>query len=230
MRSARRVSTQVKASETCRFTGCGDKPTILGFCPLHAAKARGCYRLLKNYNEGDHDCFFGRDEMVAEVLGAVTGQALTLLVGESGVGKSSLVRAGVNPTLPGLGGGGYRPIYINCRDVAADPLADLDTKCGPVSEGDSVLVELDQFEQLLVRFPERVRQVIDWVKGRLAHDGQRVLISMRRDYVDDIDACQDDLPDIYRNRVRLLRFTAPQASEVMGKSASYAGVTFSRKI
>jgi hypothetical protein len=137
MRSARRVSTQVKASETCRFTGCANKPTVLGFCPDHAVKARGCYRLLENYNERDHDCFFGRDVMVVEVLRAVTGHTLTLLVGESGVGKSSLVRAGVNPTLPGLDGGGYRPIYINCRDVAGDPLADLDTKCGPVSKGDS---------------------------------------------------------------------------------------------
>lgn len=225
IRSARRVSAPPLAGEKCHCAGCPNKPMILGFCAAHAARARGCYRLLESYGEDNSDCFFGRDTMIGEVLGAVVGHTLTLLVGESGVGKSSLLQAGLNPALPGLDGGGYWPVYINCRDVANDPVADLDVKCGPVAEGAPALIELDQFEQLFVRFPAQVGGVIGWIKRQL-DDGQRVLIAMRRDYVDDIDAYQDDLPDIFHNRLRLLRFTPAQAGEVVAKSAQYAGVNF----
>ena len=217
--------TAVAVSETCRVAGCPNKPTVLGFCPAHAARGRGCYRLLENYKEDDYEWFFGRGEAVAEVLGAVDGHPLTLLVGESGVGKSSLLRAGLNHLLREQGDHRVDPIYINCRDVVGDPVAYFDRVLEAIAPGLPVLVELDQFEQLFGHFPDEARRIVDWIKGQLAK-GRRILISMRRDYVDDIDAYQADLPDIFRNRVRLLRFTAPQATDVMAKSAGYASVNF----
>ena len=198
---------------------------MLGFCPAHAARARGCYRLLENYNEGDSEYFFGREEAIAEVLRAVEEHPLTLLVGESGVGKSSLLRAGVNHNLGGQGKRGFKPVYINSRDVVGDPVAYFQQKLGGAAQSGRVLVELDQFEQIFGHFNDQVQSVVDWIKGQLA-GGCHVLISMRRDYVDDIDQYQADLPDVYRSRVRLLRFTAPQAADFMAKSAAYAEVQF----
>ena len=214
-----------RGGASCRVAGCPNPPTVLSFRPAHAVRARGCYRLLENYREDDHDCFFGRGEAVAEVLGAEDDHLLTLLVGESGVGKSSLLRAGLNHVLREQGDHGVAPVYINCRDVVGDPVADFDRVLGAAAPGGPVLIELDQFEQLFGHFPDQARKVVDWIKGQLA-GGHRVLIGMRRDYVDDIDAYQADLPDIFRSRVRLLRFTAPQASDVMAKSAGYASVNF----
>lgn len=106
-----------------------------------------------------------------------------------------------------------------------DPVADFQQKLGGAAQSGRVLVELDQFEQIFGHFNDQVQSVVDWIKGQLA-GGCHVLISLRRDYVDDIDQYQADLPDVYRSRVRLLRFTAPQAADFMAKSAAYAEVQF----
>ncbi len=59
------------------------------------------YRGLSAMTEADADYFFGRGEKTAEVLGtlAETPNKLPLLLGNSGVGKSSLAQAGVTAAL-----------------------------------------------------------------------------------------------------------------------------------
>jgi hypothetical protein len=55
------------------------------------------YRGLAAMDEKDSDYFFGRDRETAEVLGTIAGLPgkLVILLGNSGVGKSSLAQAGV---------------------------------------------------------------------------------------------------------------------------------------
>lgn len=54
------------------------------------------YKGLASFGEADADYFFGREQSVVEVLTALTqGARFPLLVGNSGVGKSSIVHAGV---------------------------------------------------------------------------------------------------------------------------------------
>jgi basic membrane lipoprotein Med (substrate-binding protein (PBP1-ABC) superfamily)/DNA-binding SARP family transcriptional activator len=58
------------------------------------------FKGLHPFREADADDFFGRDRLVAEVVGRVDeGARLVALVGPSGSGKSSAVRAGVVPAL-----------------------------------------------------------------------------------------------------------------------------------
>lgn len=78
--------------------------------------------------------FFGRTRATAEVLEALrhradSGRAFVLLLGRSGVGKSSLVRAGVVPMLtrPGVipGVSRWARAVLSPSDATADPVAAL---------------------------------------------------------------------------------------------------------
>lgn len=57
------------------------------------------YKGLKRFNFGDRDRFFGRDHLIAQLLQAVNQSSFSLVLGASGSGKSSVVRAGVIPEL-----------------------------------------------------------------------------------------------------------------------------------
>lgn len=65
-----------------------------------APPGRNPYKGLGPFDEVDADDFFGRDKMVAEMATAlVGGDRLVVVVGPSGSGKSSVVRAGLIPAL-----------------------------------------------------------------------------------------------------------------------------------
>lgn len=57
------------------------------------------YLGLRYFEERSKDFFFGRDALVAQLLGMVVQRSLVLLAGASGSGKSSVVRAGLIPQL-----------------------------------------------------------------------------------------------------------------------------------
>lgn len=57
------------------------------------------YQGLKRFNFKDRDRFFGRDKLIARLFEAVNRSSLSLVLGASGSGKSSAVRAGLIPEL-----------------------------------------------------------------------------------------------------------------------------------
>ena len=57
------------------------------------------YKGLKRFNFADRNHFFGRDALIKRLLTAVNQSSLSLVLGASGSGKSSIVRAGVIPEL-----------------------------------------------------------------------------------------------------------------------------------
>ena len=60
------------------------------------------YRGLESYNPEDKDLFFGRDLLIQALLQFVADHSLTVVLGASGSGKSSLVKAGLIPRLASL--------------------------------------------------------------------------------------------------------------------------------
>ncbi len=57
------------------------------------------YRGLKSMGTDDHALYFGRDGLLAELIGAVGRSRVTVVSGMSGSGKSSLLAAGLVPAL-----------------------------------------------------------------------------------------------------------------------------------
>jgi WD40 repeat protein len=57
------------------------------------------YQGLRRFNVKDHDRFFGRDSLIADLITRVKQSGLTIVLGASGSGKSSVVRAGLIPAL-----------------------------------------------------------------------------------------------------------------------------------
>lgn len=61
--------------------------------------AESPYKGLRAFGEADADDFFGRDSLVAELVAALGEHRLVAVVGPSGIGKSSVVKAGLVPAL-----------------------------------------------------------------------------------------------------------------------------------
>ncbi len=64
---------------------------------------------LASFTEETRQYFFGRDQEVAELARRVQRKLLTVLFGQSGLGKTSILRAGLVPRLRGQG---YCPVYV----------------------------------------------------------------------------------------------------------------------
>jgi hypothetical protein len=80
---------------------------------------------MRPYREGDADYFFGRDAEIAELLARTERSLLTLLYARGGLGKTSLVRAGLAPRLIERG---YLPVYLRPRALlqhGRDPVAEV---------------------------------------------------------------------------------------------------------
>jgi DNA-binding SARP family transcriptional activator/WD40 repeat protein len=106
------------------------------------------YRALAAYGPEDADLFVGRERLVAELAARVLDRRLVAVVGASGSGKSSLVRAGLLPLvrsgrLPGKGA--WRATVIVPGDgslTTIENVADLD------EPGPQLLI-VDQFEEAI---------------------------------------------------------------------------------
>jgi len=73
---------------------------------------------LSSYSEETRAYFHGRDEEAAELARRVQRKLLTVLFGQSGLGKTSLLRAGL---VPRLRGSGFCPVYVRIDYAAESP-------------------------------------------------------------------------------------------------------------
>jgi hypothetical protein len=75
-----------------------------------------------SFTEADHSFFFGREREVAELARIIRQETATVFFGKSGLGKSSILRAGVSPSLRASE---FVPIYIRLNHAEeAPPLED----------------------------------------------------------------------------------------------------------
>ncbi|WP_437661229.1 nSTAND1 domain-containing NTPase [Sorangium sp. So ce1182] len=80
-------------------------PLLPGRRALHLGADQSPFAGLSSFQEADADRFFGRAQDLAGVVARLRNQPLLAIAGASGVGKSSLVRAGVIPALKRSGEG-----------------------------------------------------------------------------------------------------------------------------
>jgi hypothetical protein len=245
---------------------------------------------LHPFTEENQHYFFGRTAEIRDIFLRVREQPLTVLYGQSGLGKTSLLRAGL---IPKLRVERYRPVRILLDfDVKAPPLiaqvraalagactgeeadvADLLKRWQPLDslweifaheslrppdlgEHPPVLV-FDQFEEVFTLGEEGIvaqgvddgrraeiayliTQLADVIEGRapaalapgfgrdpqraLAYDfgptAARVVISLREDYLAQLEQWKGVLPSLMRNRMPLRLLSGPQALEAVVRPGS----------
>ena len=79
----------------------GERARLYGTGPGRAAAepTEPPYKGLASFGVGDAEWFFGRERLVADLIARLAGATLLGVVGPSGSGKSSAVRAGLIPAL-----------------------------------------------------------------------------------------------------------------------------------
>ena len=160
-----------------------------GICP---------FKGLASFEPVDADYFFGRERLVAELVARLVGAGFLGIVGPSGSGKSSVLRAGLLPALAGgvlPGSEGWRRLLLRpgerpldeLRRVlvsgAKDPLAEaLDA----LPAGARLLLAVDQLEELFTACrSEAERAAFADTLARAAADPEGravVVVALRADF------------------------------------------------
>ncbi|MGW5450145.1 NACHT and WD repeat domain-containing protein [Streptomyces asiaticus] len=144
------------------------------------------YRGLARFEPDDADLFFGRDQLIDDLLHLTGQHRITAVVGASGSGKSSLLRAGFIPRLRTTDDPHLRPAALRVITPGAHPLRSHDQRLTPKDSevGDTWLV-VDQMEELytLCTDPEERALFVDRLLTAQAPDSRlRVLIAVRADF------------------------------------------------
>jgi WD40 repeat protein len=160
---------------------------------------------LAPFTEEKAPFFFGRDQEVAAMWKKLRSRKLLALIGPSGAGKTSFIRAGLIPAQPE----GWRCLICTpgsapfvslgqalVPELAGDPeaLRELfrfhkpETAFSMLSRWrrrfEEALLVVDQFEELFTLNPSEVQASFAELLGRLATDGDlHVLLSLRDDFL-----------------------------------------------
>jgi hypothetical protein len=133
------------------------RPLELSAAPALSLEANP-YRGLEVFDEEHRGLFFGRSEVLQRLQAFVTSRALTVVLGPSGTGKSSLLRAGLCPALREAG---FR-VAPPWR-TGASPLASFQALCASLdltggAHEPLILIVVDQLEEIVTlatSVPER---------------------------------------------------------------------------
>ena len=115
------------------------------------------FKGLASFDRSDAEYFCGRERIVSELIARLAASPLVGIVGASGIGKSSLLKAGVlaalaDGALPGSGS--WRQVIVRPGDHPAEELAHaLDGAGvaevpGGLKTGERVVIAVDQLEEL----------------------------------------------------------------------------------
>ena len=214
-----RTATSVDPSQ--RFSDVGEMAAALrrGLGTTSEAESaytpsRNPYKGLAAFTESDAGDFQGRDDVVDEILGEIAASRLVAVVGPSGIGKSSVVHAGVLPRVRSGAVAGSSRWFITdmvpgiypfeefataLLRVATQSVPDLDESLEHDDAGmlravqrllpvdAELLIVIDQFEELFTLADPEARDRFLDALTTLVTDNQsttRVVVTIRADYFD----------------------------------------------
>ncbi|MGW3999869.1 caspase, EACC1-associated type [Amycolatopsis sp. NPDC004772] len=185
------------------------------------------YRGLAAFDVGDTAWFFGRTRETREVLDRIgkaqPGDPPLVLVGPSGVGKSSLIRAGVAAGLAGgdFGGVERTPVLMT---PGPRPLSALYAALGDRGTA-PVLLVVDQFEEIFTECadPEDRESFVAALTGGLGD--AVVLLGLRADFYRHCLAFPALREALERNQVLLGPLSGDELGTAVQAPAAAAGLT-----
>ncbi|WP_224370987.1 bifunctional serine/threonine-protein kinase/formylglycine-generating enzyme family protein [Hyalangium versicolor] len=213
------------------------------------------YRGLAPFEAEHRALFFGRDSDIRAVIERLRRQPLVLVAGDSGVGKSSLCRAGLLPRIAQGALDGYRDFSTLTLEPGRRPLAALAAALAPVlgqSEaelgdrlagtpqwlgptlravyqgGRGLVLFVDQLEELVTLSEPAQAARFATLLGELAlpAEGVRVLLAVRGDFLTRVGALAG-LGDPVERALYLLRPLSPEGvREAIVGPARSRGVVF----
>ena len=237
---------------------------------------------LASFTEDARGFFFGRERETDELSRLVRRQTLTVLFGQSGLGKSSLIQAGLFPLLRE---GDHLPLYLRLDHGAGTPALTEQVKASltaaiaaekadaPAFRADETLWEyfhrkdidiwsakhrlltpvlaFDQFEEIFTlgraddgcsersraflaeltclvenRPPAAVqakldRGELDPARFNFAKPSCQVILSLREDFLPDLEGLKHEMPALVHNRLRLKKLNGTQALDIVQKPAPH---------
>jgi hypothetical protein len=206
----------------------------------------GPYKFLDFYEEPDQSIFAGRDRDIREVVARIATNRTFVLYAASGLGKTSLLLAGVFPKLRERQ---FTPVYVRTLE---DPMADLcaavsrELHTGPIAtldalseaieqHGATTVIVLDQFEEFFIHFRHLPQKRAEFIRSiaTLARNAAlklRIVFSLREDYVAELDGFRDEVSDLFTNDYRLRPLTAFGARQAIAQPLIVMGVDYDRRL
>lgn len=199
------------------------------------------FKFLDSYTRDDASIFFGRDKEIEELHTKVFESRLLLVYGVSGSGKSSLVNCGLSSKFERTD---WLPINVRRRsNITQDIIEAASGYCTTPPSGKlslrkvlrsvyldqfmPVYLILDQLEELFIfGDKEEIDTFIDQLAKVLAADiNAKVVLIIREEFLAQLTAFEDRIPELFENRARLEKMSwrnAIQAIEGPCKSAGIA--------
>ncbi|EPX56876.1 hypothetical protein D187_007312 [Cystobacter fuscus DSM 2262] len=206
------------------------------------------YKFLNYFEEEDQASFAGREDEVQEALAGLTRGRTYVVYSRSGLGKTSLLLAGLFPRLRQRGFHPMRvrllesPVEDFCAALAAEfqrpELAHPAERQERVphlleelSAHTPLVIVLDQFEEFFVRFRDRpaARAELVALLGHIYREHAvniRLVFSLREDYYAELEDLRAELPELTRYGLRLLPLTAYGARQAIVRPLQHMHLTY----
>ncbi|ELS03557.1 WD40 repeat-containing protein [Xenococcus sp. PCC 7305] len=216
--------------------------------------ARSPYKGLKRFNAKDKELFFGRSRLTSKIIQAVNQSNLVLVLGASGSGKSSVVRAGVIPQMEDLSTSQTclftpnRNPFVSFHRSLLDPEADVfdESEVEFVLEGGSNtlgktfkllkskdaqwLIFIDQFEELFTSCSniETRRNFIQGIVELVQDKKQSVklVLAMRSDFLEELGAYPKFSEIAEKNISLVADLQTEELRQAIAEPAAKHGVVF----
>ena len=210
------------------------------------------YRGLDRFEDRDKDLFFGRDQLIKSLLAQLSASNVLLVLGASGSGKSSVVRAGLLPQLSQLIGARFR-YFIFVPDVnpfeslrsalqgagfsqaQTRELADARPETPPKliqtlqRSGDQWLFFVDQFEEIFTVGDEKLRGSFIAALLQIAQDpnsSAKLVLAMRADFLDRFSPFPEFAKILEKNIHLVADMHADELRQAIEQPAARHGVVF----